>query len=259
MTVRVDLTSMAKRIVAPASARAHDGGVAGRLEKERIFNLTSELDERLCEFAVERGWSVAAAIRYFIEHGLNDAEAARIAPANTVRLVPGDQAVLSPASPESAVAMRELAFGVAFWRKRAWPADFHNADYQKRARQNPWEFHPELVAQPPTAETAGVDCHARSHACGSDCALSRNMLQLSALHGRRHAVRTSSRTSRQSPGPKSRRFRLRLRLSNRRRPTRLFSPPSSVTSCCREPSCCGQRRARQSMADLRGLLQTHTG
>jgi predicted DNA-binding protein len=111
--------------------------VAGRLEKERIFNLTSELDERLCEFAVERGWSVAAAIRYFIEHGLNDAEAARIAPANTVRLVPGDQAVLSPASPESAVAMRELAFGVAFWRKRAWPADFHNADYQKWARQNP--------------------------------------------------------------------------------------------------------------------------
>ena len=33
--------------------------------------------------------------------------------------------------------MRELAVGVAFWRKRAWPADFHNADYQNWVRQDP--------------------------------------------------------------------------------------------------------------------------
>ena len=117
--------------------RAHDGRVAGRLEKERIFNLTSELDGRLCEFAVERGWSVAATIRYFIEHGLNDAEAVRTAPANIVRLAPVDDAVLGHTSPASAAAMRELAAGVAFWRKRAWPADFHNADYQEWARQDP--------------------------------------------------------------------------------------------------------------------------
>jgi predicted DNA-binding protein len=111
--------------------------VGGRLEKERIFNLTSELDARLCEFAVERGWSVAATIRYFIEHGLNDAEDARTAPAGIMRLAPSEDAALDDAGPESAVAMRELAAGVAFWRKRAWPADFHNADYQKWVRQDP--------------------------------------------------------------------------------------------------------------------------
>jgi hypothetical protein len=33
--------------------------------------------------------------------------------------------------------MRELAAGVVFWRKRLWPADFHNADYQEWARQDP--------------------------------------------------------------------------------------------------------------------------
>jgi hypothetical protein len=125
---------MANRIVAPESARAHDGRVAGRLENERIFNLTSELDGRLCEFAVERGWSVAATIRYFVEHGLKDAEAARTAPAN---IAPGHEAVLGPASLESAAAMRELVVGVEFWRKHAWPADFHNADYQQWARQDP--------------------------------------------------------------------------------------------------------------------------
>jgi predicted DNA-binding protein len=117
--------------------RAHYGRVAGRLEKERIFNLTSELDGRLSEFAVERGWSVAAAIRYFIEHGLNDGEAVQTTPANIVRLAPGDASVLGHASPESASAMRELAAGVAFWRKHTWPADFHNADYQEWARQDP--------------------------------------------------------------------------------------------------------------------------
>jgi len=111
--------------------------VAGRLEKERIFNLTSELDGRLCEFAVERGWSVAATIRYLIEHGLNDAQAVRTAPSTIVRLGPGEDAVVGHAGPESAAAMQELAAGVAFWRKRAWPSDFHNADYQEWARQDP--------------------------------------------------------------------------------------------------------------------------
>jgi hypothetical protein len=126
-----------ERIVAPESTRAHDGLVTGRLEKERIFNLTPELDGRLCKFAAERGWSVAATIRYFIEHGLKDGEAARTAPVNIVRLAPSDEAGLGPASSESVSAMRELAVGVAFWRKRAWPADFHNADYRQWARQDP--------------------------------------------------------------------------------------------------------------------------
>jgi hypothetical protein len=110
---------------------------SGEQEKERIFNLTSELDGRLCEFAMERGWSVAATIRFFIEHGLDDAEPVRTAPANIVRLAPGDGAAPGHASPESAAAMRELAAGVAFWRKRPWPADFHNADYAEWARQDP--------------------------------------------------------------------------------------------------------------------------
>jgi hypothetical protein len=128
---------MANRIVARESDRVHDGRVAGRLEKERIFNLTTDLDGRLREFAVERGWSVAATIRYFVEHGLNDAEAVRTASANIVRFAPGDDAVLGHVGPESAVAMHELAVGVAFWRKRAWPADFGNVDYQEWGRQNP--------------------------------------------------------------------------------------------------------------------------
>jgi hypothetical protein len=83
--------------------------VAGRLEKERIFNLTSELDGQLRQFAAERRWSVAATIRYFIEHGLTNADAVRTPPANIARLVPGDDAVRGHASPESAAAMRELA------------------------------------------------------------------------------------------------------------------------------------------------------
>jgi hypothetical protein len=35
-------------------------------------------------------------------------------------------------------AMHELADGVGFWRSRPpWPADFHNADYERWSRENP--------------------------------------------------------------------------------------------------------------------------
>lgn len=35
-------------------------------------------------------------------------------------------------------AIQEFADGVAFWRtKSLWPGDFHNADYEKWARENP--------------------------------------------------------------------------------------------------------------------------
>jgi len=33
--------------------------------------------------------------------------------------------------------MQELADGVAFWHGRKWPADFHNSEYVKWAKQNP--------------------------------------------------------------------------------------------------------------------------
>jgi hypothetical protein len=33
--------------------------------------------------------------------------------------------------------MRWMSVGVAFWHSRRWPADFHNADYEKWDRQNP--------------------------------------------------------------------------------------------------------------------------
>jgi hypothetical protein len=36
------------------------------------------------------------------------------------------------------MAIRELADGIAFWRRRqAWPADFHNADYERWDKENP--------------------------------------------------------------------------------------------------------------------------
>ena len=35
-------------------------------------------------------------------------------------------------------AIQEFVDGVAFWRtKSPWPADFHNADYEKWATENP--------------------------------------------------------------------------------------------------------------------------
>ena len=38
----------------------------------------------------------------------------------------------------TAMAMRELADGIHFWRgRRAWPADFHNADYARWDGENP--------------------------------------------------------------------------------------------------------------------------
>ena len=107
------------------------------MDKERIFKLTSELDSRLSKFANERGWSVAATIRYFIMRGLNDTNGAPTESTNASRLAPGDVDALGDASPEPAAAMRELAAGVTFWRKRPWPADFHNADYREWARQDP--------------------------------------------------------------------------------------------------------------------------
>ena len=41
-----------------------------------MFNMTPELDRRIRDYAEQRGWSVGAAIRYFIEDGL-DGEARR--------------------------------------------------------------------------------------------------------------------------------------------------------------------------------------
>jgi hypothetical protein len=40
------------------------------MSKNFMFSLTPELDQRLRRYAKERGWSVGAAIRYFIEDGL---------------------------------------------------------------------------------------------------------------------------------------------------------------------------------------------
>jgi hypothetical protein len=42
------------------------------MSKEVMFNLTPSLDCRLREFGAERGWQIAATIRYFIEVGLED-------------------------------------------------------------------------------------------------------------------------------------------------------------------------------------------
>lgn len=45
-----------------------------------------------------------------------------------------------PRTPE----MQELADGIAFWRTTTWPRDFHNADYERWARENPHgNFTPE--------------------------------------------------------------------------------------------------------------------
>jgi hypothetical protein len=106
-----------------------------RMTKEIIFNLSPDLDRRLRDFATDQRWSVAATIRFFIEHGLNG-HATRAAPAKTPRPRQVD-AASGHDSLKSAPAMRELAVGVAFWRNHQWPADFHNADYQDWARQDP--------------------------------------------------------------------------------------------------------------------------
>ena len=107
-----------------------------RMTKEIIFNLSPDLDRRLRDFATDRRWSVAAAIRFFIEHGL-DGDAMRPTPPKIPPLALGDDAASGHDSLESAPAMRELAAGVAFWQNRPWPVDFHNADYQDWARQDP--------------------------------------------------------------------------------------------------------------------------
>jgi predicted DNA-binding protein len=46
------------------------------MDKTFMFNMTPELDLRLRNFAEERGWSIGAAVRYFLEDGL-DGEARR--------------------------------------------------------------------------------------------------------------------------------------------------------------------------------------
>jgi len=124
------------RSVHLGASSARNPLMAGRLSKERIFDLPPELDRRLSEFANERGWSVAETIRYFIVQGLN-ADGAPTASAAVVGLAPGDVEALGYASSESVAAMRELAAGVTFWMKRSWPADFHNADYREWARRDP--------------------------------------------------------------------------------------------------------------------------
>jgi hypothetical protein len=67
--------------------------------------------------------------------------------------------------------MRELADGIAFWRKTTWPNDFHNADYEAWARQDPngtftldwWEKQqlPRLRAWIATRPTSGEVLTAR--------------------------------------------------------------------------------------------------
>jgi hypothetical protein len=39
--------------------------------------------------------------------------------------------------PRSSVEMRELADGIAFWRRRGWPTDLNNAEYKEWAHENP--------------------------------------------------------------------------------------------------------------------------
>lgn len=56
------------------------------MSAEIMFNLTPSLKRRLREFAGERGWQVAATIRYFIEVGLDDeARRAELAPVTLIR------------------------------------------------------------------------------------------------------------------------------------------------------------------------------
>jgi hypothetical protein len=69
------------------------------------------------------------------------------------------------------LARRELDAGVAFWRGRAaWPADFHNSDYKRWARENPdgnftldwWkEFLPTLHAWRATRPFSGAELTSR--------------------------------------------------------------------------------------------------
>ena len=80
---------------------------------------------------------------------------------------------MSATSPE----MQELADGVAFWLCRTtWPADFHNADYEKWARQNPngdftaawWQrFLPTLQAWIATRPFSGAVLTSRFTQCAT--------------------------------------------------------------------------------------------
>ena len=56
------------------------------MSEDEMFNLTPSLKRRIREFASERGWPIAATIRYFIEVGLDDeARRAELAPTTLIR------------------------------------------------------------------------------------------------------------------------------------------------------------------------------
>ena len=73
--------------------------------------------------------------------------------------------------------MRELADGITFWRSRRWPPDFHNAEYERWAQENPngnftlgwWQEHqlPRLTRWIATRPYSGAELTSRFMDCAT--------------------------------------------------------------------------------------------